>query len=223
MVAIYRAASLAAVTFCSVVGIASSAPSFAEPAFTAVSVVPAVPNEQLSQSVPAVAVEPLPPVPLPSSDSAITAAPAVADDTQRIQTKSLDKLVSQQVMPGKIDRETECLAASVYFESKSEPLEGQLAVAEVVMNRAKSGGHFPPSICSVVFQKGQFSFVHGGGFPPINRGGVMWKTAVAIAQIALNDAWDSRASNALYFHARRVAPGWNRVRVAQLGNHVFYR
>jgi spore germination cell wall hydrolase CwlJ-like protein len=180
-------------------------------------------NEQVSQSVPALAVEPLPPVPATSTDSAITAAPAVDEEPVRIQVKSLDKLVSQQVMPAKLDRETECLAASVYFESKSEPLEGQLAVAEVVLNRAKSGGRFPPSVCSVVFQKGQFSFVRGGGFPPMNRAGIMWKTAVAIAQIAMNDQWDSRASKALYFHARRVSPSWNRVRVAQLGNHIFYR
>ncbi|HYZ47869.1 MAG TPA: cell wall hydrolase, partial [Sphingomonas sp.] len=111
----------------------------------------------------------------------------------------------------------------VYFEAKSEPLEGQLAVAEVVMHRAVAGGRFPPSICSVVFQKGQFSFVRGNGFPPIGRSSASWKTAVAIAQIALNNGWDSRASGALYFHAAGVRPGWNKVRVAQLGNHIFYR
>ncbi|MFD1610204.1 cell wall hydrolase [Sphingomonas tabacisoli] len=197
-----------------------SAPSFAETDSKPVFVTT---NESISQSVPAVAVEPLPPVPQSSSDSAITAAPAEEEDTGRIQTRSLDKLVSQQAVPATLDKETECLAASVYFESKSEPLEGQLAVAEVVLNRAKSGGRFPPSVCSVVFQKGQFSFVRGHGFPPIARSGIMWKTAVAIAQIAMNDQWDSRASKALYFHATRVRPGWNRVRVAQLGNHVFYR
>jgi len=217
---IYRAASLAAVTFCTAFGIAFSAPSFAETVSNAVSVIS---NEQNSQPVPAVAVEPLPEVPAPSSDSAISAAPAGDDESGRIQAKSLDQLVSQQDMPETLDRETECLAASVYFESKGEPLEGQLAVAEVVLNRAKAGGHFPPSVCSVVFQKGQFSFVHHGHFPPIKRGGAFWKTAVAIAQIAMDDEWDSRASKALYFHAARVSPGWNKVRVAQLGNHVFYR
>ena len=207
-------------TFCTVFGIAFSAPSFAETVSNAVSVIS---NDQVSQPVPAVAVEPLPEVPAVRSDSAITAAPADEDDSDRIQAKSLDQLVSVQDMPATLDRETECLAASVYFESKGEPLEGQLAVAEVVLNRAKSGGRFPPSVCSVVFQKGQFSFVRGHGFPPIARSGTMWKTAVAIAQIAMKDQWDSRASKALYFHAARVRPGWNRVRVAQLGNHVFYR
>ena len=220
MIRLYRAASLAAVTFCTVFGIAFSAPSFAETVSNAVSVIS---NDQVSQPVPAVAVEPLPEVPAVRSDSAITAAPADEDDSDRIQAKSLDQLVSLQDMPATLDRETECLAASVYFESKGEPLEGQLAVAEVVLNRAKAGGHFPPSVCAVVFQKGQFSFVRGNHFPPIKRGGAFWKTAVAIAQIAMDDEWDSRASKALYFHAARVTPGWNKTRVAQLGNHVFYR
>lgn len=168
--------------------------------------------------VPAVVVEPLPELPQVSKSNG-----DVADDDDSPKATSLAELVDDQDMPASLDRETECLAASVYFESKSEPLEGQLAVAEVVLNRANSGGRFPPSVCAVVFQKGQFSFVRGNGFPPINRNGDFWKTAVAIAQIAMNDEWDSRASNALYFHATRVRPGWNRVRVAQLGNHVFYR
>ena len=220
MSSIYRAASLAAVTLCTAFGIAFSAPSFAETVSNAVSVIS---NDQVSQPVPAVAVEPLPEVPATTSDSAITAAPDRADDSDRIQAKSLDQLVSQQVMPAALDRETECLAASVYFESKGEPLEGQLAVAEVVINRAESGGRFPPSICSVVFQKGQFSFVRGNEFPPIKRDSKAWQTAVAIAEIAMDELWESRASDALFFHATRVSPRWNKVRVAQLGNHVFYR
>jgi spore germination cell wall hydrolase CwlJ-like protein len=216
---IYRAASIAAVSFCTVFWTAHSAPSFAEPVLNAVSEISNAPD---ATPVPAVAVEPLPAAPQLTQDGAI-AAQADEDVAAPAKASSLAALVDHQDMPAKLDRETECLAASVYFESKSEPLEGQLAVAEVVINRAKSGGRFPPSICSVVFQKGQFSFVRGNGFPPINRNGEFWKTAVAIAQIAMDDEWDSRASNALFFHASRVRPGWNRVRVAQLGNHVFYR
>lgn len=215
---IYRAVTVAAVFFCTVFWAAHSAPSFAEPVLNAVSEISNAPG---ATPVPAVAVEPLPAVPQVNQDGAI-AAQADDDDTPAKAT-SLAALVDQQDIPAKLDRETECLAASVYFESKSEPLEGQLAVAEVVINRAKSGGRFPPSVCAVVFQKGQFSFVRGTGFPPVNRNGELWKTAVAIAQIAMNDEWDSRASNALFFHAARVRPGWNKVRVAQLGNHVFYR
>jgi N-acetylmuramoyl-L-alanine amidase len=221
MVAIYRAASIAAVTFCTAFGVAAAAPSFAETVDTAVS---SMTNEQILPPVPTV--EPLPAV--QSIESAPAAAPvpapAPASTTVPIRPKAatLNHLVDLQTIPDKLDRETECLAASVYFESKTEPLEGQLAVAEVVINRAESG-RFAKSICGVVFQKGQFSFVRGGGFPPIARNGHAWREAVAIAQIAMNDHWDSRASKALFFHATRVSPGWNKTRVAQLGNHVFYR
>lgn len=218
MVAIYRAASFAAVTLCTAFGVAISAPSFAEPVNTAVF---STSNEQNLPPVPTV--EPLPAVPsiesAPAAASAETVAPA-APVAPRPAT--LNHLVDLQTMPAKLDRETECLAASVYFEAKTEPLEGQLAVAEVVMNRAKSG-RFASSICGVVFQRGQFSFVRGNGFPPIARNSYTWREAVAIAQIAMADQWDSRASKAMYFHAARVSPGWNKVRVAQLGNHVFYR
>jgi N-acetylmuramoyl-L-alanine amidase len=211
---LYRAASFAAVTLCTALGVAS-APSFAETVTTAVSVIS---NETTAEPVPAVvAVEPLPEIPQSLPESAIEAAPA-----PERKAATLDQLVSWQAMPKTLDRETECLAASVYFESKGEPLEGQLAVAEVVINRAESG-RFAPSICKVVFQKGQFSFVRGGAFPKINKAGHFWREAVAIAQIAMDEAWESRASDALFFHARRVSPSWNKTRVAQLGNHIFYR
>jgi N-acetylmuramoyl-L-alanine amidase len=164
MVAIYRAASIAAVTFCTAFGVAS-APSFAETVTTAVSsAVSSITNEQV-----------LPPVPQVEPSQAIQnvesapAAAAVPEAAELPKATSLAQLVAQQEMPASLDRETECLAASIYFEAKGEPLEGQLAVAEVVKNRAGSGGRFPSSICQVVFQKGQFHFVRGGGFPPIAK------------------------------------------------------
>lgn len=206
-----RVAGLAAVTITSVFGVAIGAPSFALPAESA---------SQLNQvNVSTEAVVPT----LAVDNSAIQAAPAVeAEPAEAPQPESLAELVAAKQMPAELDREAECLAASVYFESKSEPLEGQLAVAEVVLNRASSG-RFPSSICGVVFQPSQFSFVRGRSFPPINKSSLHWKRAVAIAQIAMEDSWDSTASNALYFHARRVSPNWRKTRVATLGNHVFYR
>jgi N-acetylmuramoyl-L-alanine amidase len=120
-------------------------------------------------------------------------------------------------------RELECLAVGVYFESKSEPLAGQLAVGKVIANRAKSGGRFPPSYCGVLFQRGQFSFVRGRSLPSVPRASRQWQTAVAIARIVDQDLKDSAAENALFFHARRVSPGWRLKRVASIGNHIFYR
>jgi N-acetylmuramoyl-L-alanine amidase len=120
-------------------------------------------------------------------------------------------------------RELDCLAVGVYFESKSEPLAGQLAVGQVIANRAKSGGRFPPSYCGVLFQRGQFSFVHGRSLPAVPHSSKQWQTAVAIAKIVDQDLKGSEVGNALFFHARYVSPGWRMKRVASIGNHVFYR
>ena len=131
---------------------------------------------------------------------------------------TVGKLRSTQVS----SRELECLAGAIYFESKSESLQGQLAVGHVIANRAKSG-RFPSSYCGVVFQRSQFSFVRGRSMPAIARGGLQWKNAVAIARIVDQQLHDSPIGKALFFHARRVSPGWRLTRVATLGNHVFYR
>jgi len=118
--------------------------------------------------------------------------------------------------------ELECLAGAIYFEAKSESLTGQLAVGHVIANRAASG-RFPSSYCGVVYQRSQFSFVRGRSMPPIARGHSQWKNAVAIARIVDRKLQPTPVSKALFFHARRVSPGWRLTRVATLGNHVFYR
>ena len=120
-------------------------------------------------------------------------------------------------------RELECLAVGIYFESKSESLAGQLAVGEVIANRANSNGRFPSSYCGVLFQRSQFSFIRGRSLPSVPRSSRQWSTAVAIAKIVDQDLKDSAAPNALFFHARRVSPGWKLKRVASIGNHIFYR
>lgn len=120
------------------------------------------------------------------------------------------------------DAELNCLAIGVYYESKGEPLEGQLAVAEVILNRAESG-RFPRTVCGVLKQRGQFSFVRGGQLPQPPESARAWKTALAVARVARGDMWDSKVSNALFFHARHVSPGWRRARVGSVGNHIFYR
>jgi N-acetylmuramoyl-L-alanine amidase len=119
-------------------------------------------------------------------------------------------------------RELECLAVGIYFEAKSEPLIGQLAVGEVIANRARSG-RFAPTYCGVLFQRGQFSFIRGKSLPAVPRSSRQWQTAVAIAKIVDGEMRSSSVGNALFFHAKRVSPGWRLKRVASVGNHVFYR
>ena len=119
------------------------------------------------------------------------------------------------------DDALQCLAGAIYFESKGEPLTGQLAVAEVIINRAKSG-RFPADVCAVVKQRGQFSFVRGGQIPTINAG-TAYRTAIAVAKVALADAWNSPAEKALYFNTADRRPAGRVIKVASIGNHVFYR
>ena len=135
----------------------------------------------------------------------------------------LSNMVAQLRSSDAGSRELECLATGIYFESKGEPLAGQLAVGKVIANRAQSGGRFPGTYCGVLFQRGQFSFVHGGRMPSVPRANRMWQTAVAIAKIDDQRLQQSVAGNALFFHARYVSPGWRLKRVASIGNHVFYR
>lgn len=120
-------------------------------------------------------------------------------------------------------RELECLAAGIYFESKSEPLAGQLAVGHVIADRADSGKKFPSSYCGVLFQRGQFSFVRGKSYPSIPRASRQWQTAVAIARIVDRELHESAVPGALFFHAKRVQPRWRLTRVGSVGNHIFYR
>lgn len=139
----------------------------------------------------------------------------------QVPTASLSALVDAYSGDAAGDGELNCLASAVYFESKGEPLAGQLAVAKVIMNRSKSG-RFAPTICGVVKQPSQFSFVRGGGFPAV-RSNTMWRKAVGIAQVAMKGLFVSPAPDALYFHAKRVSPGWGKRQVASVGNHLFYR
>jgi N-acetylmuramoyl-L-alanine amidase len=138
-------------------------------------------------------------------------------------TGELSSLVAQLRSSDPGSRDLECLAVGIYFESKSEPLSGQLAVGEVIANRANSGGRFPSTYCGVLFQRGQFSFVHGRSWPAVNKSGRQWQNAVAIARIVDQDLKDSAVGNALFFHAKHVSPRWRLKRVASVGNHVFYR
>jgi N-acetylmuramoyl-L-alanine amidase len=147
------------------------------------------------------------------------AAPAAA-------TMSLAQLVAAYSVEAPLTDELNCLATAVYFEAKGESLEGQLAVAEVVQNRARSG-RYPTTLCAVVKQKAQFSFVRAGGvFPRIDPGCAYWDKAKAIARIAASKlAKTELGDDVLWYHADYVAPSWGRrlSRVEKIGAHIFYR
>jgi hypothetical protein len=169
----------------------------------------------------------------PGTGGFVAPLPKVESDDANVQTQdkgqpekltasNLSALVAKHGAPGSMDAETRCLAGAVYFESKGESLPGQLAVARVVLARTKSG-RFASTICGVVFQKSQFSFVRHGRMPAIDTGGAHWRNAVAISEIALDNSWKSPVEGALFFHARYVSPGWKLKRLGAIDNHIFYR
>lgn len=220
-----RAAALsaAAFLFCAAGGPANAQRANAAPALSAESLGlndatdPAVPGDGFATQAPVVThaiatTEPQSLLDHEQDDSA----------TSEHSSRSLADLVGDYAGADTQDEETDCLARAVYWESKGEPLTGQLAVADVIINRAQSG-RFASTICGVVRQRSQFSFVHGGYIPPAPQGSAQWHTAVAIARIARQNLAGDAAPQALFFHARSVHPGWRLTRVASVGNHVFYR
>lgn len=155
----------------------------------------------------------------PTEDQSIARLEQPAID----RSEDLASMVADLRSPEAGSQELECLATGVYFEAKSEPLAGQLAVGQVIANRTASGGRFPSTYCGVLFQRGQFSFVHGHSLPHVSHNNRQWQTAVAIAKIVDRGLKDSVVGSALFFHARSVSPGWHLKRVASIGNHVFFR
>lgn len=137
---------------------------------------------------------------------------------------SLPELVGMVDTVTVLSDEMRCLAGAIYFEARGEPLAGQLAVAQVIVNRSEDS-RFPASYCGVVAQPGQFSFMRGRQMPAIRTGSAAWTRAVAIAEIADKGMWQSEAGDAVFFHAKYVRPSWShrKTRLAQIDTHIFYR
>lgn len=153
------------------------------------------------------------------------AAPALAQDGSADAPApafaSLSAAVAAQ-SAGIDDEHLRCLASAVYFESQGEPLAGQLAVAQVILNRAKSG-RYPGSVCGVITQPHQFGFVRGGAIPVIPSSRTAFRTAVAVAKVAMSQLWVTpQAASAMFFNGVRAARVGS-VRIATIGNHAFYR
>lgn len=140
------------------------------------------------------------------------------------RAQSLRELVAAMPATGELSEELHCLATAVYHEARGEPLSGQLAVAQVIINRSEDR-RFPSSYCGVVRQPSQFSFVKRGRMPGARTGSTAWHNAQAVARIAHRGLWDSEVGDALYFHAKYVKPSWShrKVTTATIDTHIFYR
>ena len=159
---------------------------------------------------------------------AALAAPSIATEAAWLQRNGwpLYALVDRYSAGAPLGEEANCIAVAVYHEARGESLEGQLAVARVIMNRAASG-RYPGSWCAVVKQPWQFSFVNprSGRMPGVDEDSVAWRRALGVTRLAINNAVTSVPTDCLWYHADYVAPSWGRrlQRVSQIGAHIFYR
>jgi spore germination cell wall hydrolase CwlJ-like protein len=123
-----------------------------------------------------------------------------------------------------------CLANAVYFEARGEPLRGQIAVAQVVLNRVFSP-YYPNDICSVVYQNAdrhlacQFTFACDGKSKAINDRRAWWR-AQRVARLMLDGkVWLAAVAKSTHYHANYVSPAWTSEmrKMYRYGVHLFYR
>ena len=123
-----------------------------------------------------------------------------------------------------------CLANAVYFESRNEPVRGQIGVAQVVMNRVFSG-FYPNDVCNVVYQNAhrhlacQFTFACDG-IPDVVNDEESWARAKRVANAVLDGkVWLPQIGKATHYHANYVHPYWVRSmrKMSRIGAHIFYR
>jgi len=164
----------------------------------------------------------------PAQSVTVKLAPSIATEAAWLYRNGwpLYALADRYGANASLDEQTNCLATAVYFEARGETLEGQLAVARVVMNRAASG-KYPTDWCSVMKQPWQFSFVnpHSGRIPAVDYASDAWRKAEAIARLAAANVVPSVSTDVLWYHANYVAPSWRRnlTEAQKIGQHIFYR
>ncbi len=127
-------------------------------------------------------------------------------------------------------REQQCLASGIYFEARGEPVKGQAAVAQVILNRVRNPA-YPNSICGVVYQnkrwrnRCQFSFACDGIRDRV-RSRHHWSIAKDVGMaVTAGKIWLEKVGSSTHYHAIYVRPKWARTmkRVGRIGLHVFYR
>jgi spore germination cell wall hydrolase CwlJ-like protein len=164
------------------------------------------------------------PVSLPSGRHHVPGAgEAESDEAERSRYADL-------IDPDNMSREQKCLAEAVYFEARSEPEEGQAAVAQVILNRVKSG-LYPSSVCGVVYQNRrrhlacQFTFACEGKALRIGDAD-SWETAKRVArEVTEGKTYLAEVGGATHYHANYVRPSWARrlKRMDVIGRHIFYK
>lgn len=146
----------------------------------------------------------------------------------RTQTQRWD--TSQFVSAEQRTQELTCLANNIYWEAATEPFEGKVAVAQVTINRMRSG-RFPDTVCAVVHQKNlvyervicQFSWYCEGHHRVRRPNSTYYAESMKVAQQVLLEGYRLPGlERALYYHADYVHPGWRLPKLMKIGRHVFY-
>lgn len=116
----------------------------------------------------------------------------------------------------------ECLALAIYFEARSEPLAGKIAVAEVIYNRVVDP-RYPDNVCSVVWQNKQFSWTHDGKSDVPKDLGTYKDILELSKEVRKGNLFEGHG--ATHYHAEYVDPYWtdSLTYVTKYGSHVFYR
>ncbi len=161
-----------------------------------------------------------------ADDSGVTGGDILLEQafTAGEQTKSTQDFTATQdfAATDDIDSELECMAKVVMHEAGNQSRAGQLAVAQLIVNRLESG-RFADTVCGVVNQPGQF--FQTASYNP-RRDGEAWRTAVSVSREAREGRTADVAPGAMFFRAAYAAPTSffrTRTRVVTLGDHVFYR
>jgi spore germination cell wall hydrolase CwlJ-like protein len=164
----------------------------------------------------------------PATSVTVKLPSAIAAEAQWLQKAGwpLYALVDRFAAGSALDEQANCVAVAIYHEARGESLEGQLAVARVIMNRAASG-KYPSSWCGTVKQPWQFSFVNPrtGQMPGVDEASASWRKALGVTRLAIANAVPTLSTDVLWYHADYVAPSWGRrlSMVQKIGTHIFYR
>ncbi|MDB5685654.1 MAG: cell wall hydrolase [Rhizorhabdus sp.] len=146
----------------------------------------------------------------------------IADD--KVIDDGIDQAIRKEISADvtKLDRELECMAKVVHHEAGNQPRSGQLAVAQLIMNRVGKD-RFAASVCAVANQPGQF--FRTASYNP-RRDTERWASAVEVSREAMAGAGEPVVPGAMFYHAAYQAPNAffrTRQRISTIGDHVFYR
>ena len=154
---------------------------------------------------------------------------SIADDAAPAYADAAPPFLAQMRSRNDAQRAADCLTAAVYYEARSETVDGQRAVAQVVLNRVRDRA-FPHSVCGVVYQGSnrrtgcQFSFTCDGSMAH-RRDPFSWERARAVAEAALAGSVYAPVGRATFYHTSAILPWWasSLARIGSVGAHIFYR